>query len=406
MAKRWLRGPQIVTPGTTQNGVDHVPVMMFWYLFLVELCGWTHVDEVVTGGPTRTFTNGFEANNTDGTLTNSDYTFTTISTPFVVGDIGKFLCILDTSNPENCGIYEIVGYTSSSVVTINFYAPGGTFPAAQGSLSWWMLDTNNASYTPVTFGDYFVVESPHSTYPFEMKVEYTLAGNYGGGRVEVSPNSGAWNAGSHVWNTGARVMTGWTIWDRYYSDVPQSRAYAMADEDGAFALFWNDRSAASFVQATMVALVDPLESSPARSANERLMIAGGGNGFSTTGENNEVDRGDDAGGLGIGQVWEDYSNRWRWVQMMALRDEASGVDYFSRNIGVNARTGERDALPFMYTISAEAADHRFAPHSKIPIAHISMGTAVAVGELTPFDSDDYYHLRDGSVIPWNGLPQA
>ncbi len=55
MAKRWLRGVSINTPGTTQNGVDHTPSLMLIYHFLVKLCGFTHLDEVVTGGPTRTF---------------------------------------------------------------------------------------------------------------------------------------------------------------------------------------------------------------------------------------------------------------------------------------------------------------------------------------------------------------
>ena len=114
------------------------------------------------------------------------------------------------------------------------------------------------------------------------------------------------------------------------------------------------------------------------------------------------------GALGLANAWEDYGNKKRWLRLMALIQEGTTTDYFSRNIGVNARTGERDALPLMYSMEPEGATDflRFSPHSKVPITNIAMGTAVAVGELASFDSDDWYHLRNGIVIPWNGLPQA
>jgi hypothetical protein len=411
MAKRWMRGVSINTPGTTQNGVDHTPSLMLMYHFLTKLLGFTHVDEQVTGGPTRSFLNGHEATASDGVLTAVDLTFSSASNPFTAGSVGKFLAILDPTNPENCGIHEIATYVGAGQVTINFYVPGGTFPTAAGGLTWWMFDTNNASYTPTAFGDYFVVRSSHATYPFEMYVESDNNGNYIGASLEYSPNAGAWDAVGHAWNSGARVLnyaggaTRWMFFDRFYNNAPHSRWYMTGDTDGSFVLMVNDRNAAGVVSAALAAIVDPLETTPARSENERLVVGGYA---AQVGGNVEVDRGDDQGGLGLGQVWEDYGNQRRWVRLMSLTEEGVTTDYFSRNVAVNSRTGERDALPFMYSIEPEGGTdfHRFAPHSKVPIGNIVMGTAVAVGELTPFDSDDYFHVRDGIVIPWNGLPQA
>lgn len=329
MAKRWLRGPAINTPGTTNNAVDHTPSLMVLYHFLTKLLGFTHIDEQVTGGTTRTFQDGYEATNTDGTLSGAALTFTTVSTPFVIGDIGKFLCILDATNPENCGIYEITGYNATNQVLINFYVPGGTFPTAQGGLTWWMFDTNNASYTPVTYGDYFVVRSPHSTYPFEVYAESELLGTvFGGAKLEVSPNSGAWDAVGHAWQAAgtpsvSRVLAypgggnnQWMFFDRYHSDAPHSRWYICGDTDGSFVLMINDKNATGVVTATMIALVDPLEATPARSANERLIIGGYVPGLAA--QNTEVDRGDDLGGIGFAQTWEDYGNQYRWLRLMAL----------------------------------------------------------------------------------------
>ena len=414
MAKRWLRGVSINTPGTTQNGVDHTPSLMLIYHFLVKLCGFTHLDEVVTGGPTRTFQSGHEATASDGVLVATDLTFKSASNPWVVGDVGKFIVVLDATNPENCGIYEIVTYVSPGVVAVNFYVVAGTFPTAATGLTWWMFDTNNASYTPTAFGDYFVLRSPHATYPFEMKFEsLNVTNNYIGAVIEVSPNSGAWTAGAtHAWASGARVLyyytgTGtsqWMFLDRYNTE-PHSRWYMTADTDGSFVFMWTDRGAAgTSVMASMIALADPLETTPPRSANERLIIGG----YVGSAGSNTVDRGDDNGGLGLAVAWEDYGNQRRYLRLMALIQEGTSTDYFSRNIGVNARTGERDALPLMYSMEPEGVTdlNRFSPHSKIPITNIAMGTAVAVGILSSFDSDDWYHVKNGIVIPWNGLPQA
>lgn len=414
MSNRWMRGPAINTPGTTHNAVDHVPAMMLVYHFLTKVLGFTHIDEQVTGSPTRSFQNGYEANNTDGVLTATDLTFSSAANPFAAGDVGKFLVVVDGSNPENCGIYEIATFVGAGQVTINYYVPGGTFPTAATGLSWWMFDTNNAAYTPVTFGDFFVVRSPHSTYPFEIYAEEENIGNYIGTKMEFSPDSGSWDAVGHAWNSGAKVLNylgagneQWMFYDRFYSDAPHSRRYIIGDTDGSFVLFVTDRNVTSSVNALMAAVVEPLETSPARSASERLLIAG----YNPAAANQEVDRGDDQGGLGFGQVWEEYGAQKRYVQLMNLREDVNLVgyqDYFSRNLGVNARTGERDALPLLYSIEGEGQTDftRFAPHSKVPIGNAVTGTAVAVGELTSFDSDQYFHIRDGIVVPWCGKPSA
>lgn len=104
---------------------------------------------------------------TDGSITNpdqftspSDYTFTS-------GDIGRFVCVYDPTNPTNTGAYEILS-ESSGTVTLELRTTTGTL-TTQSGLAFRVVDIDEASVPWNANMDNWLrsvgwgLESPHSS---------------------------------------------------------------------------------------------------------------------------------------------------------------------------------------------------------------------------------------------------
>ena len=101
----------------------------------------------------------------DGTITNPDQ-FASASYTFVLGDVGKVICVWDTTNLGNSGAYEITS-VAAGAATLNLRSGTATL-ATQGSLDWRMIDLsaapeNAAGGDLAERGAGFGLQSPHAS---------------------------------------------------------------------------------------------------------------------------------------------------------------------------------------------------------------------------------------------------
>ncbi len=406
MAKRWLRGFSPNTP-TADPNVNTAAYALLFYYFLRRCLGYQFIEEQVTGGPTRTFENAHDATASDGAFAGSTLTFTSASNPFAATDVGKFLVLVDNTNEENCGIYPITLYNGPGSVNINFFS--SAFPTAASGITWYLVDDGSAvktTHLPVTNGDYAVLRVNHATYPYEIKCSYRDAyqsNNVVGLVLEFSPEINSWDTGTHAWKSTAPVLSRQIKCSKKYHSGLHSRIYAYGRTEGDILVEFSDQQNNSTKSAAYFAIMDPFETTPARTARERLVVGGtapaSGQGNSARGINDTYD---------FGSSWSWTEQRWKsllcyWAGVTILN---TSTDYFRQSLGVNARTGERDGFPIWLFADPNSADFMWAPLGQLDSAHIFLGTALAIGNFTTFDSNQYMHILDGVCCPWNGLNQA
>lgn len=405
MALRWLRGvsPKTLTGGGYEGAAYHGAYTLFVYYFLRYVMGYQHLDEVVNGGPTRTFANCHEATGSDGAFAGSTVTFTSASNPFTIADVGKFLVMLDPTNPENCGIHPITVFNGTGSVDIDFFS--SAFPTSASGITWYLLDdgSQGSGSIPNTLGDYAVLRANHASYPWEIKLtlkDGTVGPNVGGAQVEVAAESGAWNAVGNTWNTGVALLTERCFQGKYYQDI-NSRMYMVADTEASFVFYFCDMVGRGTKVATQISLITPNET---RGARERLTISGKYPGDNTS--SNDTGKSDDSD-LGYVNVWSEKGNKEVLAWWQGWMPEGSSQDWFLQDMGVNVRTGERDSFPIWLTIDPiVSADYLFGPLGEIPTNRMRLATANIVGEYATFDSDQWMHWKQGLVVPWNGLNQS
>jgi hypothetical protein len=113
-------------------------------------------------------------------------------TPFTVGsDEKKLICIVDSTNTENMGVYSIRRVISTSKVELDFRANKGmgeAFTASSG-ITWYMLAKD--SNIPDTNGDWFTLRSAHASnwaikiirYSGYIGLNVAVDGNWGGTKI-------------------------------------------------------------------------------------------------------------------------------------------------------------------------------------------------------------------------------
>lgn len=410
MGLRWLRGPTGNSSGVNDGTNDYARTTkdfsLFVFYYLRRILGWTFVEEQTIG--TWVFDTAHSQTGTDGVLTNTDYTFTAASATFSAADVGRFLVVVDATNESNCGIYEILTQPSSTQLTINFYTTGGNFPTAQSGLTWYVIDGDFDN--DIRVGDYFVMESGHSTNPCTMK--FTVAGNTGqnsnsGLSIEVASEAGAWDTIGHTWNTGVALMSHLAKIPRGNVTQAHGRTFAIGHTDGSFFHIWSHHNnAVGNKQGAGIVVATALESSPTPNVKEMIGLFGIGNGASDNSSwdrsfNNEFDD------MCTTRWWSENLSKSTLSFWAAWWDGPGGIDLFRHTGGVNARTSQRDGLPIWITKdSFIVPDNLWAPWGEIPTSQMLLGSVNALGEHTAFDSDNYFHIRDGVVIPWPGIPFA
>jgi hypothetical protein len=418
MPGRWLRGVASNT-GTTTSNPDHAGSCLFWFWYFWKVLGYQFIEESVTGGPTRSFQNSSDATAADGAFAGGTLTFTSASNPFVAGDVGKYLVLVDATNPENCGIHEIMVYNGAGSVDIDFYAPAGVYPLSASGISWWLLDdgSQGSVKVPQTPGDWCVLRVNHASYPWEMRLEF-IGGSAGGNGytdgalVQVATEASSWDTGTHAWKSTAPVITDnagtpivYKFSGRRHDDTPASRLYGYGTTEGDF-LFGMSHCLGSGGQrmlAMQVSLLDPLETSPTRTARERLFISGSR--YAANGESNDSNRGITANyDLGVGHVFSEAG--FQTLDAYLLSYYSVTTDWFNQNLEINSRSSKRDGVSFMVMQDPSNTYMRFALNGKIPVAHFFLGSTYVLGNMVQFNQNESMHFRDSMVLPWNGLEQS
>lgn len=401
MAKRWLRGPSPSNAPVGDSFDDYARVArefnVFVYYFLRRMLGFTYIDEGTTDAG-DTYENNHSASGSDGVLTNTDFSFSAASGSFAVGDIGKFICIVDPTNEVNSGIYPITGYTSATQIAIDFLTGPTNYPTAAGSLEWYLLDDTNS---PGRANDFWVLGAPHATSPYTVRgynAGSSVSNSNTGTGLEISPFASAWNAVSDAFteltiSPDAKIPRG----NRGSAHGP---VYAYGDTSADFWMVWTTTNAGvGNVIGGGVGIGTALETG--RIASELVLpmgqlLAGGDNTSWIRGDsnNNAMSQGyflNNLTGTSINTQWAGYYD--------------GGADYFSRGlVGPNNRTGKRDGAPIFVFSDYDGGSYQWAPLAKLPAQHVSLGSVAVLGNTTTFDTDQWMHVRDGLVVPWPGLP--
>ena len=187
MARRWMREINL-TGAAVNNG--HPFIMKMTQYFLQYCCGYTFVSENASTGSFNTH----EKTGLGGIFSGSSKTFTDLGSPFVAGDVGKWLLVVDPGNDENNGWYKIITFTDVNNVVIDFRSGATEYPTAAGALTWYIMAEDYQ--TPPNTGDYFRLTTPHAdaweiefyndvSFARIISISVSLSATWGGGVVDI-----------------------------------------------------------------------------------------------------------------------------------------------------------------------------------------------------------------------------
>jgi hypothetical protein len=128
-----------------------------------------------------------EKNGVNGSIniTGTDKNFQdTTAAAFVGGDTGKWLLLVDNTNPRNSGLYKVT-YVDASNVTLDFRSGAAEYPTQNlgANLSWWLL--GDTYQVPTRRDSYWRLRTPHTT-GWEIEVKWSDAGADQGFQVRLA----------------------------------------------------------------------------------------------------------------------------------------------------------------------------------------------------------------------------
>lgn len=191
MATVWMRGYEVTynyQAGDWQK---------LCALFVRYVLNYSFQSEVCDGGTSFVST---EKNGTAGAFTGGNRQFTETGA-FAATDVGKWLIVRDTANPENAGCYRITKYVNANTIEVDFATLASENPTASTGLNWWIWgDGYQVPYPDTNYEVQYVrLQSPHST-GWAIELESYSAYNQawpGGLGCRVSLD-GSWSAGGKI----------------------------------------------------------------------------------------------------------------------------------------------------------------------------------------------------------------
>lgn len=407
MAHRWLRGilpTHDPTNSSANNYVDnHREFNVIVHYFLHRVLGWTLIDEVIAGS--GSFQNNHSITAGDGVLTSTDYSFASATGGFASGDAGKFICLVDSSSDKNCGIYKIASYVDTNNITLDFQTSAGNYPDVATGVTWYLLDPTNV---PTLQDSYYVLESPHATIKTTMKCQqkgYSQVGNPGGVNLGTfiqfagQAASVAWDAVGHDWKTAAKYNATMVKISSGEYNTTKGRIFGYGNTDGSAWCMWNkfQNGGSGILQTTFFSVLTPFETG--RTNVEKVCLHGPwyNSGISDGGMDDE---GHD---FGTGIAYSEKASDEVLTYLSGLIINGTTA-YFRTNVGgPNARTGKRDALPLWVFSDPANQKDQWAPLGAVS-ENILRAQVFDLGDYATFDSDQYYHVTEGLVVPWAGIP--
>jgi hypothetical protein len=199
--------------------------MKLAYFFLRYCCAWSNGTENVTGSNKSYIADdggGELKNGTNGkiNLTGTDWSFEDVdaANKFSNAVAGDFLCVVDSTNRINSSIFPINKVYSANKVDIDFKADmdNAEYPVQVASgLTWYLIPKGYE--LPSTYGDYWRLQSPHST-GWSLQMSYNATNRIG---IQVAVD-GSWSNGRYLGDG-----TGGNSGSFYINTYGSARSHAM-----------------------------------------------------------------------------------------------------------------------------------------------------------------------------------
>lgn len=376
MASHWMREVSFVD----SNNVFRP--LKFMNLFMRYVLGYTYVSETVGSGSFQST----EKNGSDGSFTGSSFRFTdTASSSFVSGDVGKWLLIVDSTNPENCGWYKITNYVDADNVDIDFKTAATEYPTSASSLTWYVL---GESYDlPGTADNLSILQTPH-TDAWEVELKAIAASTHIEIRISLD---GDWTATGKILGPawGSRTISA-SYNPTYY--------YIEGDSDGSYfhliSFYTGYQEMSSMVQIT------PWETSPAHSADEKWALMG------HTINSGVIDRKPTTSGWGHLYLWRDKPSAQFEGEVLewssSTGDTYGFTQYAAREI--NARTGKNDVMNGSHGIVDSGNTVGQFEYIGLLGGHQSIRNNLSKMQTIDYSggTKNRIHIADGIMLQWPG----
>lgn len=392
MANHWLREMRFLQSPARSGSAFFAKCLCLW---MYRVLGYTNFTEDVSGeagnetyDPTDA-SYGYEKTGANGVLNNTNFNFVdATASAFTAGDAGKWLLIVDTTNPENSGWYRVASYTDATTVVIDFRSGATEYPTAQSGLAWYLMDEDYE--TPIVSGSYFRLRTPH-TDGWEVEVKLAGSRHY---EIRVSLD--------HDWTASGKILDLRQYWHNSNVDANTQYCYAEGESSGAHLNLWWQNTGGGTGLWTM-GKVTPYETMPTHPAEE-LWVAGGYTSISA----NSVDhteKDDAAGNNWYGEVWRNAMMASRNVYCVEWTRSTSALGVFLDPANtVNQRTGKNDIGPgitvitdFQNNIDEYELLGELKGNEQIRANLARQQTIDDAG------TKDKIHIRNGWLFPWPGF---
>lgn len=402
MANHWLREVRYAT--AARAGINFYSKCLCWWMY--HVLGYTNFVETVASGSYDPTNPATEPNLIYATavgsinVTGADKNFRdSTNSPFLVGHVNYWILLVDPTNEENSGWYKITAYVDASNVTIDYRSGAAEYPVqnVSNNMDYYMMAEDNNC--PSTLTDEWQLRTPHVD---AWEIKFILQGNYYL-RTEVALDTFA--VGNKIlkhadpdWKHFGQSNRS-TVTDIYY--------YAEGSDDGAHLnIYMMTTAGTSGTSAATISKMSPFDTSPAHSADELWVLAGG----------------DSVPGWDAEQFMpnNDFNNRWTgyvWRELDASVNRCFPLEwsYADSTVGFtrwgssesNARTSKIDIKPnITFVIDHANSQDKYEIMGGYPGLSSCRANMPKMQTIDDAGTKDKLQIVRGFVIPWpNVTPQ-
>jgi hypothetical protein len=359
---------------------------------MYHVLGYTNFAESVSSGSYDPTDNTGVTTGTNGELnpsgTDKDLRDTTASA-FAAGDVGKWVLVKDSSNPENSGWYRITAYIDADNVTLDFRSGATEYPTNATGLSWWMMAEDNN--TPNTLTDEWQLRTPHTD---GWEIKFVLQGDrylY----VSIALDTFA---------VGNKILAQRTVGQTSNVDANTIYYYAEGETDGSMLNIWHfTTSTSSGCDLLSVGKITPFDTSPAHSAAELWALGGSNN--TPNSDNRFIERSVSNTIAQSYAVWRDdpVTEEDCFIAEWVYNGYDTG---FTQNTSLeqNARVSKTDIKDGLTLVMDE--DNLRDRYEMLGALDGLFGCRANLNKMQTLDdagTKDKVHLRDGIVVEWPGF---
>lgn len=399
MANHWLREIQLTA--AARGGISFYSKMLCWWMY--HVLGYTNFAESLGGAgsydPTDytgvTYATSVGSINVSGT---DGYFRDDTNSPFTAGDVGKWILLVDPTNGENSGWYEVDGYVDADRVSIDYKSAPGEYPIqnTNDDMSYYMMAVDNNM--PDTLNDEWQLRTPHAD---AWEIKFILQANYYL-RCLVALDTFA---------VGNKILQMSTPAYKHFGQNSQSVSselyyYAYGTDDGrklCIHMFTTDSGGNS---GLMMAKVLPFETVPAHTDDELWVLFG----QETVGDDSHegFQRWYGASGNSYlnGYVWREADSSVNFCHALEWSHSTYDLGFtWVGGIGEpNARTGKNDLKPGMtFVIDPFNDAHKYEIMGEYAPCEMARRNFNKMTTINDGGTKDKLQIYDGFVIPWPGI---